>query len=520
VDSGFDIESVGDCGLDYSRLFAPTSLIAGDHLFDCNAALYKEDDPPSGSSTRSELQIDGANAYGPATAHYVASKLKVTIPGAPNVAVTKSFEPSTGLITVHEVDPIVRCAPETVYPPTPTSCTSFVSTGVQLERAWQTSNAGQVAWMTDTWRSTDGAGHTVSALYDQEFVNQSKAGGAYEFPGTGTFSAAAKGQKVTLPSGAGAIYYKEDAETPNVGDGEHPQGAIVYDSPPNGPLSVYRSTEAKEGYNGFEMPYQPRTVPAGGAYAIRMAFVQAYKLSEVESLAEAVLASYPPKLSITSPAPGTTVTSPDVTVSGTATDTGAIASLTVDGQAVGVGTGGTWSTSVPLVQGANTIKAVATDQAGLSTEKSVGVTYTPIPPVAHASQVGSVGGANGEATFTIACTGSAGTSCEVEATLTTVEKSRNGRPVAVSARRRRGRTRSTQITVGASKLTIPAGQRITIAISLNAAGRRLLSRFGRLPVHLTAVLVNAAGRQTIIAQNLTVRPRPARRRRHRHHHRR
>jgi Glucodextranase, domain B len=511
----FDFESVGDCGLDYSRLFAPTSLIASDYLFDCNAALYKEDDPPSGSSTRSELQIDGANAYGPATADYLASNLKVTIPGAPDVAVSKTFEPSTGLITVHEVDPIVKCSPETVFPPNSTTCKDFVSTGVQLERTWQTSDANHVAWMTDTWRSTDGAAHSLNALYDQETVNGGK-GGAYEFPGAGTFSATAKEQLVTLPSGAGAIYYKEDAATPNVGDGEHPQGAIVYDTLPSGPLSVYRGTEAG-GYNGFEMPYQ-HTIPAGGTYTLRMAFVQAYALSEVETLSNEVLASYHPTLTISSPANGATVSTPSVTVTGSASDTEGTPTLTVDGKAVSVGASGEWSTTVTLNRGANTITAVATNQLGLTTEKSASVTYTPpSPPVAHASQVGSAKGANGEVSFTISCTGSTGTSCEVESTLTTVEKTRHGRPVAVSARRH-PKTRSEKVTVGSSKLTIPAGQRVTISIELNSTGKSLLAQFGRLPVHLTVVLLTAGHRSTVIAQNLTVTPHKAKHKRHHHHH--
>ncbi len=90
----------------------------------------------------------------------------------------------------------------------------------------------------------------------------------------------------------GRIYYKEDAETPGEGDGKHPRGRSSTTHPPSGPLSVYRGTEAEE-FNGFEMPYQA-TIPAGGSYTLHMAFVQAYKLSEVEALATEVLASYPP----------------------------------------------------------------------------------------------------------------------------------------------------------------------------------------------------------------------------------
>jgi hypothetical protein len=515
----FDIESVGDCGLDYSRLFAPTSLVASDHLFDCNAALYKEDDPPSGSSSRSELQIDGANAYGPATAHYLASDLKVAIPGTPDIAVTKSFEASTGLITVHEVDPIVECSPETIFPPNTTTCKEFVSTGVQLERTWQTSNANHVAWMTDTWRSTDGAAHSLNALYDQETVNGGKEGGAYEFPGASAFSAITKEEMITLPPGPGAIYYKENAETPNIGDGENPQGAIVYDTPTGGQVSVYRGTK-ESSYNGFEMPYQ-QTIPAGGTYTLRMAFVQAYALSEVQTLANEVLASYQPTLTISKPANGETVSTPSVTVAGTASDSEGTPTLTVDGKAVSVGGGGAWSTSVALSKGANTITAVATNQLGLTAQESVSVTYKPAspppPPVAHASQVGAAKGANGAVTFTIACKGEAGASCEVESTLTTVEKTRNGKPVAVSARRH-PKTRSEQVTVGFSKLTIPAGQKVTISIQLNSTGKSLLSKFGKLPVHLSVDQVSAGHRSTIIAQNLTITPHRKPKKHHHHHH--
>ncbi|MFI5004120.1 MAG: hypothetical protein ACHQE6_03815 [Solirubrobacterales bacterium] len=520
--SGYlDIESAGDCGLDYSNLFAQDSLAKSEHLFYCNGALYKEYPVPSGKATRSELQIDGANAYSPTTAHYVANKIeevtKETIPGAPQVTATQHFDPATGLVTIHEVDPIVECSPApAVFPATAASCKEYISTGVQLERTWQTSNANQVALMADNWSSTDGSAHALNAIYDQALVTESKEGGTYEFPGSSAFAATTKGHPVTLPPSAGTIYYKEDAATPAGGDGKHPQGAIVYDRPPSEPLAVYAGSNEKNSYNEFEMPYQG-AIPATGAYTLRMAFVQGYGLPEVETLAGEAFASHHPTLAITSPANGTTVSTSSVTVSGTTSDTGATPSLTVDGHAVSVGAGGAWSTSVALSKGTNTITAVATNDLGLTTEKSVSVTYTPpAPPVAHASQVGSANGANGQARFTVACTGVAGSSCEIEATLTTVEKFRHGRLVAVSARRHHPRTRSQRIVVGSSKLTIPAGQRVTIAIQLNSVGKSLLARFGRLPVHLTVVQISATRRSTVIVQNLTVKPHH--RARHKHHH--
>ncbi len=512
LSSSLSIESAGDCGLDYSNLFAPASLAESDHLFDCAGALYQYD---PATEKRSETQIDGVNAYGPANAHYIQNALKVTIPGAPQVTVTKTFE--GGLATIHETDPLVRCAPETIVPPTTKSCTEFVPLGVQLERTWQTSNAGQVAKMTDRWVSTDGRAHELGALYDQETVNAEKEGGAYEFPGTGKFAATTKGQEIALPAGPGAIYYKEDAATPGSGDGQHPQGAIVYDRSPSGAAPVYRGTAAGESYNGFEMPYTGK-IPAGGAYTLQMAFLQAYALSEVQSLTESVKAGFAPALGISTPTGGATVSTPSVTLAGTTTDALGTPSLTVNGQAVSVSASGPWSTSVSLKAGANTIAVVAKNELGLTTEKSITVTYAPPPPpVAHASQVGSAKRSNGKVTFTIACTGAAGTSCEIESTLTTIEKTRHGRLVAVSARHHRTKNRSARVVVGSSKLTIPAGQRVTIAIALNATGKSLLARFGRLPVHLSVVLVRGAHRSTVIAQNLTLKPRHRRPGRHHHH---
>jgi Glucodextranase, domain B len=514
----FSIDAAGNCGLASSYLYAPETLVPSSGLFACNAFLGQHDLPGTGTPGRSALQVDGANAYTPNAVHRLEQeelKTATPLPGAPPATVSKTF--AAGLLTVTEVDPIVKCAPSTAFPPATAGCTSLVSTGVQLERTWQTTNADQVAWMTDTWKSTDGAAHSLNALYGQQTENGAGEGGAYEFPGTNVFAPTTHGESVTLPAGVGRILYKANAKTPAAGDGENPQGAIAYDTPPSGPLTVYRSTSASN-VNGFEMPYAG-TIPAGGAYTLRMAFIQAYKLPEVEALASEVIAAYPPSspptVTIASPVSGGTVSTPNVAVSGTVSDARPITSFTVDGHAVAVGSGGAWSTSVPLSVGANTIKAVATDQAGFSTEATAAIAYA---PVATASQVGTAKGTGGKVTLTIACKGVAGTRCEIEATLTTVERSRNGRPVAVSTRRRR-RTRSTQITVGAAKLTIPAGQRLTIVISLNAAGHSLYARFGRLPVHLTAVLVGASGRQTIIAENLTVRPAARRHRRRRHHRR-
>jgi hypothetical protein len=511
-----EIEDAGDCGLDYSNLYAPGSLEASEGFFYCNGALFERDL----SSSRSDIQIDGQNAYDSSAADNLYEELKMSSAPAP-ISINKTFNTGSGEVTIHETDPIVKCAssktnPNT-FPPTEESCQSLVSAGVQLERTWQISHAGQVIDMTDTWHSTDGASHSLNALYFQEFVSNKTDGSSFEFPGHSEFGGVEDNEKVSLPSGSGTILYKEDKNTPSSGNLEHPQGAIVYDNAPSEAIAFGEGTGAGNTATAFEMPYQ-RTIPAGGSYTLRMGFVQAYSLAEVNSLAEGVKSTYtPPSVSITSPANGATVSTASVTVSGTAKDNGGIESLTVDGQTVSVGSNGEWSTVVALALGANTITAKATNDSGQSTSTSIAVTYTPPPPppppAAKVKQLGSVSGANGKVALSLACEGTAGETCKVQIALTTIEKLRGHKIIAVSAR---SKTRSQTLKVAAVTLIIKAGQRVTVSITPNAVGRQLLSKFGKLPVHLTAVLVNGAAKTTIVAQNLTIKPKPKKKKKHHH----
>jgi Glucodextranase, domain B len=464
--------------------------------------------------TRSSVQVDATNVYVPAAARSVAQNLQeeaetkkeafTPLTGEQSVVVHDQFSESTHQMTIEEEDPLVKCSPQaSTYPPTLTSCTSFVSAGVKIERKWQTSDEDHVASMTETWASTDGAAHTVNTRSYNEMYSTT-AGGVYEFPGEVAFAATKAGEAKTLPAGPGTILYKTSPSLSELGNGEDPQGAIVYDTAPSEPIKITAHGSAT--YNTFETPYQ-RTVPAGGSSTpLRMTFIQAFALTEVSSLAAAAIAGYHPSVSITAPANGATVSTPTVTVTGTASDTGALSSLTVNGAGVAVAaTGGAWSTSATLKPGANTITATATDQAGLSSSSVVTVTYTPpMPPPAKASQVGRVSGAKGQATITLACHGAAGTSCKIHATLTTVEKRRHGHLIAVVA----AKTHSKQVTIATVTVVIPAGQKIKISLKLNATGRKLLARFGKLPAHLIVTLEGAGGHHTVIAQNLTIKPKP------------
>lgn len=95
-------------------------------------------------------------------------------------------------------------------------------------------------------------------------------------------------------------------------------------------------------------------------------------------------------LTITSPANGTTVTTPSITVTGTASDASGIASVTVNGAlASGALDWSTWSAEVTLAEGENTITVVATDDVGNVATQSIVVNYAAMSHVPYFSQCDS-----------------------------------------------------------------------------------------------------------------------------------
>jgi len=88
-----------------------------------------------------------------------------------------------------------------------------------------------------------------------------------------------------------------------------------------------------------------------------------------------------PSLAITSPTTGASVSTPDILVTGTAE---AGSTVVVDGYAVALSGGGTFSIELPLSPGTNTITVTATDPAGNVASRSVVVSYA--VPAAPASQ--------------------------------------------------------------------------------------------------------------------------------------
>ncbi len=491
----FLFETAESCG-EESSLYGAVTLERSDDFFYCLNEIL---DRPE---AQRELKVDGDYGYTPGAAQSLyAGTLKGKVKDVPEESVGTSLNEADGQMTITEEDPIVKCSPEPAEPASEAGCTEFVPSGVTLKRTWQTADAGHLATLRDAWVSADGKAHSLEYHYYTEFAGAGgSAEGDYEFPGANGFSATQTGKPIAVPAGPGTILYRRDAESPETGEEIQPQGAVVYDRTPGTPIPIPYGSSEDGDESAFELPYS-LSVPAGGEAAVRLAFIQSFSLPEVKSLAASTVAAFKPTITIGAPATGSSTSSPSASVSGTVGDSGAIASVTVNGQAATV-TGSTWSATVPLTPGANAITATATDDAGLTATAGETVTYTvaekPAPP--KASKL-SAPKTNGEkVTVALACTGPTGTSCKVQLSLATVEHLSHGKLKSLSASTRK-------LILATVTVTIAAGGHETVTIKLGATGRKLLARFHKLPVQLTVMALGAPN-TTVVAQALTLKQPP------------
>jgi hypothetical protein len=289
---GFDYDSVADCGIDDGYL-ADSTLARTTTTFYCNAELWYQDYWEPGaihSPTRSQLQIDGTNAYPPASAQAINQDAT----GLPPLSQTFSSDPATGDLVIHETDPLVKC-PDATYPPTTTSCASFVSAGVTDDRTITQDHDGHVSHITDVFTSTDGQDHTLDLLYDNSEHFQDGSGDStqieYQFPGQGTYSMHAVDDSVSLPATPGTVFIRVRGAAD--GDTSTGQGAIVYDRPAAGALFMFSANN----FQDFAL-HQTGTVPAGGSTRFRVAYVQDYLAANVASMAQEASTDFANTLSI------------------------------------------------------------------------------------------------------------------------------------------------------------------------------------------------------------------------------
>ncbi len=130
-------------------------------------------------------------------------------------------------------------------------------------------------------------------------------------------------------------------------------------------------------------------------------------------------------------------------------------------------------------------QVTATNAAGSATAASAFVTV-PAGGLGAISEtaVGAARAAGTAVYVPLTCSREAAGSCTIALRLTVVETLRGSSVVAVAARRAPATRRAT-VTVGASTVRLSPGQQRTVAVSLNATGRRLLAHLRRLAVKLS-----------------------------------
>ncbi len=378
-------DSAGSCG-PYARSLDPAYASSG-YILDCVGSLFSAD-----GISRSEIQVDTKNAYDPQGASNLfdrtgpcTSTMAPFDPGCdgsqdnagfPALSVSQNWNAANGFESTSETDPIVACSgADTYQPASQADCPSFVSSGVTLSRAISMIGTNQIL-MTDTWTSTDGNAHNVSALYDDE---SHCCNPGFQFPGESGFSRHTTGDVIAGPSSApGSVLLHSDVAYPDNAPDEG-YGAVTFGSAPMGFVfnASYEFTEN-----------QSFSVPAGGSAKFSYIYSFGTSLEQVQALAlSAQDLLHSPAVSITSPGNGAKyqnkTKTKKITVSGTATAGSGIKSLTVAGHAVSVGSNGAWSTTVTLKRGTQTITATALDNAGLTASAHITVIYAKACVIPH-----------------------------------------------------------------------------------------------------------------------------------------
>jgi Glucodextranase, domain B len=359
--------AAGSCG----PYAAPvdSSFGVGNFAIDCMGSLLGDADLPVGQD-RSEVQVDGQNAYDAASAQALFGGTEdLTGNDFPTLSAHAVSDPTDGLISSQSTEGWAVCASHTAsYPPNATNCSTFASAGVQLERTITTSDGGLMITLTDTWSSLDGKAHSLDLLYDDYTgLKTSNAQRSYEFPGQPGFAAYQAPTILPAPGSApGSILVHVNA------DGALPEayGAVTFSQPASGFRFVSN--------NEFE-EHQVLQVPAGGSASLSYVYSTATTAAQVQALALAAQDELEaPVVAVASPANGTTVSSPNVRLTGTAAAGSGITSLSIGGQSVALDPNGNWGADIPLQPGANTITAVATDRAGANAQTQLTVVYQPL----------------------------------------------------------------------------------------------------------------------------------------------
>jgi hypothetical protein len=318
-------QDAGSCGAVMAATIAtPAMQVVGSGQDFCAFYLPYANVTSDGSAVR----VDGHDAYLPAGVNVFLNHIQGLTVTQSRLTTTFSRMPS-GNVTVTESEPLVRCSADDSYPPTSTSCPDVVNTGVTFARTLSIIPDAHRIRLRDSYRSTDGNPHTISAQYVASPSPPDTGATGYAFPGHGsTYATATPGEVVTgLGPKAGTVLVRSDiyaVEDDPVAD----TLAFTWSRPPT--KVRFSSTNVDE----FAMPYSLNVTASKKAYVgFAVGDTNATSAAKKLAIAETNEMVLPPR--ITSPNAGATITGHLTTVKGTASlgANGMPTSVTVNGHA-------------------------------------------------------------------------------------------------------------------------------------------------------------------------------------------
>jgi hypothetical protein len=472
----------GNCALGDAWLVNPTTLQRSESLFFCNAWLDRLNDGSVTPATRSQLVVDGVNAYLPNG----ADRVNDTAPHLPAATFGDTYNPLNGDLTMNAGEPAVICNNDTSLPTNTTKCADFVSAGVRVDSSIATTGSGATSTIVHKFVSTDGKVHSLDLLWDNETKHAAGNGGV-RFPWIDpTYrSYVENATPAPPPAGPGSALVKNDVTAPDGGIAAV-QGAVTWAAAPRS--IVFRNGTGgppSTTYSDFELGYR-RTVRPGAPAFFGWRFTLGTSQSSVLAAARQAEAAFRPRVAIVAPARGSSTAAGSTTVRGTTSDaSGTRPTVAVNGHAATVAANGRWSIGVPLAFGRNVLTAVATNRYGATARATSDVNRTgAVPPFAGAGLVGSHTlrlDRRGRVRTRIRCPGSTRGRCRGKVSLASAD--------AVAARSLRSK-----LKLGSRSFKAKHGKTVTVRVKIRRPGQRLIRRLGALSAVVTVKSRDAIGR--------------------------
>lgn len=378
--------TLGGCGLYFARPLDPAGSPQAPGLDVFNCAGWTDLTADAGPQSRSDIVVDGHNAFTAGVLQNSEGRLS-GVPGMPPTTVGRRYDAASGSLTLEETSAVVRCATDlSPYPPATAqagaACGQLVGTGVRYARTTTTGADDHLVTVTDRWASTDGKAHPLDLLLEMD-MGATTYGLLMPWVGPSFASYAGTASLPGPPGAPGTVYVRANAAQPD--SVTAPVGSITYSTAPTS-IEFYDDGNPVSRYPQL---HYVRSVPPTGQLVIQHTYVIGEDLPNVR--AAALLAedrSAGPNVVIHDPHPNQAIRASRITVRGKATDNYGVRRTTVNGVAVRRTAAGSFARRIRLRRGSNRIVVKATDNQGNVAQVQITVRHGRFPACVVPSVVG------------------------------------------------------------------------------------------------------------------------------------